>query len=131
MSKINEAGEGQFVEHLPDAQEVPGPRAEFRRDIELAHIRTRDKPKRRPEIVLDLLPVHAHIPQIIRVTNAEAERIILPLQPFRLRLEEKSVNAEVLILPQEVTAEEPEVSTERSTGDGPGRIAVSEDTTHV
>src|SRR5260221_9816120 len=116
MSKIGEAGEGQFVKHLPHAHEIPGPRPEFRRDIELAYIRTRDKPQRRPEIVLDLLPVHAQVPQIIRVTNANAECVVLPLYPVRLRFDEKSVNAEVLILPQEVTAEESEVSTVRPTG---------------
>src|SRR5258708_2951937 len=98
MSKVREAVEGQFVEHLPDAEEFFGPRVKFCRDAELPDTRTRHKPQRRLEVVLDLLPVNAEIPQIIRVANANADCAILPRQPLRACFEQKSVNADILIL---------------------------------
>jgi len=131
VSEVDEAGEGQFVDHLPDVQEIFGPRAEFRRDIELLDVRARHKPEGRSEVFLDLLPVQAEIPQIVRVPHAKAECTVLPRQPLIPRLEQKSVDAEVLIFPEKAGAEEPEVSAKGPTEGGAGRIAVREDAADV
>jgi len=82
-------------------------------------------------VFLDLLPVQAEIPQIVRVPHAKAECTVLPRQPLIPRLEQKSVDAEVLIFPEKAGAEEPEVSAKGPTEGGAGRIAVREDAADV
>src|SRR5262245_61194565 len=102
MSEIRKAGEGCFVVHLTNVEEILGPRVESCNDAELPDTGARHKPQRRHEIFADLLPVQAHIPQIVRVANAKTEGAIILLHALLGRLENKSVNAEVLIPAQKL-----------------------------
>src|SRR5207253_6922410 len=77
----------------------------------------------------DLLPVDAEIPQIIRVANANPGSI--PLQSFIARIEQKSIDAKVLIRSQKMRAEEPHVSTQGPADAAAGGITAREDAADV
>ena len=73
VTEVRKPGDHQLLKHLPDIEKVFRPRAELGIDVQLADVGPWHKPERRPEVLADLLPVDAEVPQIIRVADAEAE----------------------------------------------------------